>query len=96
MQQSGLLTIAEYERLPEDTEQRWELQEGRLVLTPYEYADAGIPHYWIINVDDPVSLVECHLAGEFGYWDNGGVTGEFATVEPFPVCVDLNRLVRFP
>jgi Uma2 family endonuclease len=182
------MTIAEYERLPEDTVHRWELQEGSLVMSPspksrqmytatklavqldpqlptdlcaiveldinlelsapdepgnvrrpdlliveeaayelsdtedrllrasevlvvvevispgsvrmdnitkrHEYADAGIPHYWIIDVNDPVSLVECHLAGEFGYQDNGGVTGEFTTTVPFPMRVDLNRLVR--
>jgi Uma2 family endonuclease len=185
-----LLTIAEYERLPEDTEHRWELQEGRLVMSAApksrhmrtmskliaqldpqlplglcaigendinlelvppdepggvrkpdmiiveeaayersdeedtmlrasevlvvveivslgsvrmdnvikrgEYADAGIPHYWIIDVNDPVSLVECHLAGEFGYQDNGGVTAEFITSAPFPLRIDLNRLVRAP
>jgi len=57
-----------------------------------EYADAGIPHYWIIDTDDPISLVECHLAGEFGYQDNGGVTGEFVTSVPFPVTIDLDSL----
>ena len=182
------LTIAEYERLPEDTEHRWELQEGWLVMSPSprphhglavgelrdqlkpqlpgnlcllmdidvdlelvppdapgharrpdlfvcgwaaydraekedtlirasevlvvveivsrgsvrmdnvikrgEYADAGIPHYWIIDVDEPVSLVNCHLAGEFGYQDDGGVTGVFSTSEPFPVRIDLNALGR--
>jgi Uma2 family endonuclease len=43
------------------------------VLKRAEYADAGIPHYWIIDLDEPVSLVACHLAGEFGYVD--GVSG---------------------
>ncbi|MFC0431328.1 Uma2 family endonuclease [Kutzneria buriramensis] len=182
------LTTAEYERLPEDTEHRWELQEGWLVmslspksrhmvttsqliiqLAPQlptglgaipdidinlelaapdepgnvrrpdliivdsaayersdaegtllrasevlviveivsrgsvrmdnvikrgEYADAGIPHYWIIDVDEPVSLVDCHLAGEFGYQDNGGVAGVFTASVPFPVRLDLDALVR--
>src|SRR4051812_26200393 len=27
-----------------------------------EYSDAGIPHYWIVDVDAPVSLATCHLA----------------------------------
>ena len=182
------LTIAEYERLPEDTEHRWELQEGWLVMSPSprprhvlamaelrdqlkpqlpanlcalpdidinlellppdepgqvrrpdlivvdwaafdraekedkvirasdvlvvveivsrgsvrmdnvikrgEYADAGIPHYWIIDLDAPASLVNCHLAGEFGYQDDGGVTGVFATSAPFPLRIDLNALGR--
>jgi Uma2 family endonuclease len=189
-QDRHLLTIAEYERLPEDTDHRWELVEGMLVMSPspksrqmfttgrliaqlepqlptglstipeidvnlelfppdgpgqvrrpdlivvdveayersdregtllwasevliiveivspgsvrtdnivkrHEYADAGIPHYWIIDVDDPVSLVDCHLAGEFGYQDNGGVTGEFTTTAPFPIRLDLPALIRPP
>jgi len=182
------LTIAEYERLPEDTEHRWELQEGCTAMGPPlrprralamaelrdqlkpqlpgnlcalpgthldlelsppdapghvrrpdlvvvdwaayersdregtllrasevklvveilspdsvrmnnvikrgEYADAGIPHYWIIDVNEPVSLVDCHLAGEFGYQDNGGVSGVFTTSSPFSLRVDLDALTR--
>ena len=38
-----------------------------------EYADAGIPHYWIIDLSKPVSLLACHLAGEFGYVDRKSV-----------------------
>jgi Uma2 family endonuclease len=58
-----------------------------------EYADAGIAHYWIIDVESPVSLVACHLAGEFGYQDAGAVTGVLEAQEPFPVRVDLAALV---
>jgi Uma2 family endonuclease len=58
-----------------------------------EYADAGIPNYWIVDVTDPVSLVECHLAGEFGYQDREAVTGEFHTEVPFPVTLRLDRLL---
>ncbi|MBY8848142.1 Uma2 family endonuclease [Saccharothrix longispora] len=58
-----------------------------------EYADAGIPHYWIVDLAEPVSLVACHLAGEFGYQDPGDVTGVFTTDVPFPVRLDLDVLV---
>jgi Uma2 family endonuclease len=58
-----------------------------------EYADAGIPHYWIVDLDDPVSLVVCHLAGDFGYVDGGAVTKTFRTSEPFPVEIDLEALL---
>jgi len=58
-----------------------------------EYADAGIPHYWIVDLDEPVSLIACHLAGEFGYVDGGAVTGTFRTTEPFPVEIDLEALL---
>jgi len=57
-----------------------------------EYADAGIPHYWILDLNPPVSLLNCHLAEEFGYQDDGGVTGVFETTVPFPIRVDLGRL----
>lgn len=57
-----------------------------------EYADAGIPHSWILDVETPISLVAGHLAGEFGYQDSGQVTGVFGTTEPFPARIDLNAL----
>jgi Uma2 family endonuclease len=57
-----------------------------------EYADAGIPHYWIVDLDEPMSLLACHLAGEFGYVDGGAVTGVFRTIEPFPLEIDLETL----
>lgn len=58
-----------------------------------DYADAGIPNYWIIDIDDPVSLTECRLTEEFGYQDNQIATGTFTTEVPFPVEINLDRLV---
>jgi hypothetical protein len=49
-----------------------------------EYADARIPHYWIVDITRPVSILVCHLAGEFGYVDSGEITGAFTAREPFP------------
>lgn len=57
-----------------------------------EYADAGIPHYWILDVRERPSLLACHLAGEFGYADAGPVHGVFRTAVPFPVRLDLDTL----
>lgn len=57
-----------------------------------EYADAGIPAYWIVDLAGPVSLVACHQAGEFGYQDSGAVTGTYTASEPFPVTIDLDAL----
>ncbi len=57
-----------------------------------DYADAGIPHYWIVDLDEPVSLIACHLGGELGYVDGGATTGVFTTTEPFPVRLDLGAL----
>ncbi|MGH3978972.1 MAG: Uma2 family endonuclease [Pseudonocardiaceae bacterium] len=58
-----------------------------------EYADAGVPHYWIVDLDDPVSLLDCHLAEGFGYRDASGVAGVFTTSEPFAVRLELDRLL---
>ncbi|MGI5132539.1 Uma2 family endonuclease [Pseudonocardia sp. CA-107938] len=58
-----------------------------------EYADAGIGHYWMIDLEDGPSLLACHLAGAFGYADHGPVRGRFATTDPFPVEIDLDALV---
>ncbi|MGH4016250.1 MAG: Uma2 family endonuclease [Pseudonocardiaceae bacterium] len=58
-----------------------------------EYADAAIPHYWIVDLDKPVSLVDCHLAEGFGYQDRGSITGVFTTTELFPLRLQLDRLL---
>lgn len=62
------------------------------VTKRHEYADAGIPHYWIVDLDKPVSLLDCHLAEDFGYADSGTITGTFTTSVPFPVQLQLDRL----
>jgi Uma2 family endonuclease len=62
------------------------------VIKRGEYADAGIPHYWIVDLTEPVSLVACHLAGAFGYADASAATGRFVTTEPFKVEIDLDAL----
>lgn len=59
-----------------------------------EYADAGIPAYWIIDLDEPISLVACQLAGEFGYQDRDAVTGLFQAAEPFDARIDLDALAE--
>lgn len=57
-----------------------------------EYADAGIPHYWILDLAAPVSLQPCHLTAESGYQNGDEVTGTFTTTVPFPVTLDLETL----
>ncbi|MEQ0560665.1 Uma2 family endonuclease [Amycolatopsis sp. NEAU-NG30] len=58
-----------------------------------EYADAGIPHYWIVDLAEPVSLVSCHRDGQAGYRDSWPVTGVFTASAPFPVKLDLDGLL---
>jgi Uma2 family endonuclease len=56
-----------------------------------EYADAGIPHYWMVDLAKPVSLVAGRLADRSGYQDSSA-TGGFTSVDPFPVLLHLDRL----
>jgi Uma2 family endonuclease len=58
-----------------------------------DYADAGVPNYWIIDLDDPISLTACRLTEEFGYVDDQTETGLFKTEVPFPVEINLDQLV---
>ena len=61
-------------------------------IKPGEYAEAGIPHYWVMDLNEPLSLAAYHLAGEFGYQEAPAVTGVFETNEPFPLRIDLTEL----
>lgn len=61
-----------------------------------EYAEAGIPHYWIVELGEPgdrPQLTAHHLAGAFGYMDAGPAVGTYLTTEPFPLRIDLDALV---
>lgn len=62
------------------------------VIKRGEYADAGVGHYWMVDLDVGPSLVSCHLAGEFGYQDSPAVRGVFTADAPFPVRIDLDAL----
>jgi Protein of unknown function (DUF820). len=61
------------------------------IIKRREYADAGIPHYWIVDLEPQPSLTACELVdGE--YRDAGPVTGTFEAEKPFPVRLDLGAL----
>jgi Uma2 family endonuclease len=53
-----------------------------------DYADAGIAHYWIVDIAEPASAVTCDLIRN----EDQSVTGTFSTREPFPIKIDLERL----
>ncbi len=59
-----------------------------------EYADAGIPHYWIVDLRERPSLIACHAGGAFGYLDGGLTLGLFTTTTPFPLRLDLDALLQ--
>ncbi|MBM7784037.1 Uma2 family endonuclease [Tenggerimyces flavus] len=65
------------------------------VIKFMEYRDAGIAQYWMIDLDPPVTLRPYHLAGPFKYLPVGPEAVEtYQTVEPFPLTIDLDALVR--
>ncbi|MGH3865810.1 MAG: Uma2 family endonuclease [Pseudonocardiaceae bacterium] len=64
------------------------------VVKRHDYADAGVGHYWIVDLDEPVTLLDCHLAGPLGYADGGSITGTFTTTAPCPIRLELDRLLR--
>ncbi|WP_026317065.1 Uma2 family endonuclease [Actinokineospora enzanensis] len=59
-----------------------------------EYADAGIPHYWLIDtVGGQVSLTPNRLDEDGQYRRGEAVTGVFTTEDPFPLRIDLDSLM---
>ncbi|MGH3866314.1 MAG: hypothetical protein ACRDQ4_09315, partial [Pseudonocardiaceae bacterium] len=49
--------------------------------------------HWIVDLDEPVSLLDCHLAEDFGYADSGAITGTFTLSAPFSVQLALDLLI---
>ena len=66
-----------------------------LHLKSFEYADAGIPHYWVIDLDPPIPSITVFGLGApgDGYQESQTATGELVVAEPFPLRVDLAALV---
>jgi Uma2 family endonuclease len=64
------------------------------VVKRHEYADVGVGHYWIVDLDEPVTLLDCHLAGPLGHADSGSIVGTFTTTAPCPIHLELDQLLR--
>lgn len=64
------------------------------ILKFAEYAEAGIPQYWIVDLDEPASLRAFTLVDE-AYAPSGESTGPVQlAVDGHPVTVDPAALVR--
>jgi Uma2 family endonuclease len=57
-----------------------------------EYAEAGIPNYWIIDADGEVSLDVFVLAGSVYRPSVAGAVGHVELAEPVPITIDLAAL----
>ncbi|WP_245822650.1 Uma2 family endonuclease [Lentzea waywayandensis] len=58
-----------------------------------DYAEAGIPFYWIVDLDEPVSLTPLRLT-ERRYQEASAETGVYEAVEPFPCRIQMDRLTE--
>jgi Uma2 family endonuclease len=63
-------------------------------LKPFEYTDAGIRHYWLVDLDPPApSITVFHLASrDFGYVESL-IVGELVTSAPPSLRIDIAALV---
>jgi Uma2 family endonuclease len=57
-----------------------------------DYAEAGIPFYWIIDLDNPISLTPLRLTEERGYLEAPAETGVHEAAEPFPLKIQMDQL----
>lgn len=66
-----------------------------LRLKPFEYAEAGIPHYWLVDLDPPApSITVFHVgAPDEGYVEEPAIAGQLITTAPFGLCIDISALV---
>jgi Uma2 family endonuclease len=64
-------------------------------LKPVEYAEAGIPHYWLVDLDPPVPTITTFGLGApgDGYVESQTATRELIVTEPFPLRIDIDALV---
>ncbi len=66
-----------------------------LHLKPFEYAEAGIPHYWVVDLDPPAPTITAFGLGApgDGYVESQTVSGELVVAEPFEMRIDVGALV---
>ena len=65
-------------------------------MKPFEYADAGIAHYWVVDLDPPAPSITVYGLGapDDGYVESQTATGELLVVEPFEMQIDIGALVE--
>jgi Uma2 family endonuclease len=61
-------------------------------VKPMKYAEAGIPHYWVIDLAPPATLT-AHVLVDGRYQETQTVTGEFTTLDPFPLQINVPALI---
>lgn len=62
------------------------------VTKPVDYADAGIPNYWVIDPNPPVTATVYHLVVGT-YEESQRAAGQFTVSEPCALTIDLDALL---
>ena len=64
-------------------------------LKSVEYAEAGIPHYWLVDLDPPAPTVTVFGLGApgDGYVESQTASGALRVAEPFELRIDVAALV---
>jgi len=65
------------------------------VVKTKEYADAGIPHCWLIHPTRPITATVLRLSGD-RYIETVRADGVFMVEEPCPLWIDLTALPLTP
>jgi Uma2 family endonuclease len=65
-----------------------------LRLKPFEYADAGIAHYWVVDLDPPARTITVFglAAPGDGYAESQTASDALTVVEPFDLYIDIAAL----
>lgn len=63
------------------------------VAKPMQYAKAGIAHYWLVELGEPISLTTFELVDGV-YEPVEDCAGEVKLSKPAPLAFDLDRLTR--
>jgi Uma2 family endonuclease len=64
-------------------------------LKAFEYAEAGIPYYWVVDLDPPAASIIIYGLGApgDGYAESQTATGVLIVQEPFDMRIDLEALL---
>jgi Uma2 family endonuclease len=65
-------------------------------LKPFEYSEAGIPNYWLVDLEPPVPTITVFALGApgDGYVESQTSSGELFVSEPFEMRIDVGALVE--
>lgn len=65
-----------------------------LHLKPFEFAEAGIPHYWVVDLDPPRPTITAFTlaAPGGGYVESQTASGELVVAEPFEMRIEIDGL----